>query len=352
MGDSAARLADMYGRVDAILNALDFDGLFAGFHKYRFALYNSEEICLDGAVMPYEDGFRGNTSMLYDGEHIAIWNVELDPVDDMDMLACDLVHEMFHCHQNANHEARFPSDLALLRYPDDMDNFTRKYNENRYLASACARRDAASFKRFAALRNQRLAAYPDMVRQELRVETIEGMAEYVGLKALRAIDGEKFALAVKRHLDKLTARSGLLFDVRRISYYTGAVYFLCLELFGRAIHNDFGSGLTAYEQNPIRTDGTAADVSAYDFIAREYAALAGEREAAIAGHIARARYVAADARICGYDPMNMFRVQNRVYCRHFVCLDEQGRVSSVNGPVVLELAEGSDCDVKGYYQLA
>lgn len=297
MGESAARLTAMYGRVDAILNALDFDGLLPGFHKYRFALYNSEAICLDGAVMPYEDSFRGNTSLLYHGEYIAIWNVELDPVDDMDMLACDLVHEMFHCHQNANHEARFPSDLAMLRYPANMDNFTKKYNENRYLASAYLSRDVEAFRRFAVLRNQRLAAYPDMLRQELRVETIEGMAEYVGLKALRAIDGEKFASAVKRHVDKLNAQSGLLFDVRRISYYTGAVYFLCLELFGATIHNDFRSGLTAYEQNPIRTEGIAAEVSGYDFIAREYAALAGEREATIAGHIARARGGCAHLRL-------------------------------------------------------
>ena len=68
-------------------------------------------------------------------------------------------------------------------------------------------------------------------------------------------------------------------DVRKISYYTGAVFFLCMDAIGRKIENDFQSELTAYEQNPVDTDGVEAQVRPYDFIGREYAALMEEKEA-------------------------------------------------------------------------
>lgn len=342
-------LLNIYNKVNEILVTLDFDALFAGFHKYKFAIYNSKEICLDGTVIPYEESFRGNTSKLHNGEYIAIWNIELDPIDDMDILAYSLVHEMFHCHQNTNHESRFPSDFALLNYPSDIDNFTKKHNENIYLANAYERCDAEQFKKFVVLRNQRRTAYPDMVTHELKAETTEGMAEFVGLKALNAVNKDKFASVIRSYIDKINAESSLLFDVRRMSYYTGAIFFLCLDIFGYEMKNDFSSSLTVYEQNPVKTEGVTVDVAAYDFIVRKYAALAEEKEAIVAEHIARSQYVACDAFICGYDPMNMFRIGNMVYCRYFVCLNENDHINNINGAVVLELSDNSERTVKGYY---
>lgn len=342
-------LQEIYKKVDTILDTLDFSALLQGFHRYRFAVYDSREICLDGELMPYEDNFRGNTAKLYNDEYIAIWNMEFSPVEDMETLAYLLVHEMFHCHQFSNDEARFPSDFALLRYPDDQDNFTKKYNENRYLADACEHSDFTDLQRFAVLRAQRLAAYPEMVAQELRAETTEGMAEFIGLKALKAINREKYASRVRDYLGELRAEGRLLFDVRRISYYTGAVFFLCLDALGRKIENDFGSELTAYEQNPVDVVGVEALVRPYDFIGREHAALMEEKEAKVAKHMARSRYVPCDAFICGYDPMNMFQIRNMIYCSYFVCLNEDGQTKAINKAVLLVMAENSERGICGYY---
>lgn len=52
-------LQEIYAKVDSILDTLDFGALLEGFHRYRFAVYDSREICLDGELIPYEDGFRG-----------------------------------------------------------------------------------------------------------------------------------------------------------------------------------------------------------------------------------------------------------------------------------------------------
>ncbi|MDO4317992.1 MAG: hypothetical protein Q4C48_07240 [Lachnospiraceae bacterium] len=342
-------LQEVAARVEEILSALDFNALFEGFHPYRFALYDSREICLDGRRMPYREEFRGNTSIEFEGEFIAIWDYGSDPLEDRELLAYLLVHEMFHCHQNAKHEARWPSDLALLKDPGDVENFTVKYNENLFLADCYERCDMEALKKFTALRDRRSAQYPAAAEQEQKAETIEGMAEYIGLKALRAIAPEKFASAVEQDLKLLRGESALLFDARKLSYYTGALFFLCLEQLGAEVRNDFSDGRTAYAQNRIAGAAPAPEPRQFAFIEREYERQMREKEKRIAEHIARSSYTPCEAWICGYDPMNMFRVEDRLYCSHFVCLNENGSGKAYQTPILLELKHGSDREIRGYY---
>ena len=188
-----------------------------------------------------------------------------------------------------------------------------------------------------------------MVSQELKAETLEGMAEYIGLKALANINVEKYRAIVTDYLAKLRAESNLLFDVRRISYYTGAVLFLCLEKFGFSVNNVFDSKQTAYEQNRIDIAGVTAEIFPYGFILNNYNQLRQEKKAKVEEHIKGSKYTESDAFICGYDPMNMFRVENVVYCSHFVCLNENGNIKTINSAVALKLAEGSNQSIIGYY---
>lgn len=343
-------LVQTYNAVNEILDTIDFDVLFQGFHKYRFALYSSKEIVMDGKSMPYREDFRGNTAKEYEGEYVAIWNMEADPVEDLERLAYCMVHEMFHCHQFTNHESRFPSDFALLNYPADVENFTKKYNENRYLADAYEQQDIEQLRKFVCIRQDRYMKYSDMVRQEWKAETLEGMAEFIGLKALECINREKYRLIVKDYLGKLRDEGKLLFDVRRISYYTGAIFFLCMEELGFEVGNSFDSELTVYEQNAMDVTGNTADVISYDFIPSRLAELEAEKESKIKEHMEHAAFTECSGFICGYDPMNMFRQGDLIFCRHFVCLNVGGEVKTFTSAVVLKLAEGSDRDVVGYYK--
>lgn len=343
-------LLQAYHAVDEVLGTLDFGALSAGFHRYKYALYTGSEICLDGQMIPYQDDFRGNTVLEYGGEPIAIWNLEADPAEDTELLAYLLVHEMYHCHQRANNEKRYPSELTLLRYPADIENFEKKYNENLYLADAWEKRDEKALQAFARIRAMRMKAYPAMVRQEFMVETIEGMAEYVGLKALHTINREKFAAVTGEYLQKLRAQDGVLFDVRRSCYYSGALYALCLERLGRKIQNVFDSEQTVYEQNPTDlSDGGAVEIKRYNFISHQYAKRSEKTEKRIAECIGQGEYTPCKALICGYDPMNMFRAGDFVYCKDFVCLDTGGTIQTVSAAVVLQLEENSDQSIKGYY---
>lgn len=342
-------LPEMWEAVRQILETIDFDSLYEGFRPYPFALYNAEEAFLEGKMIPRPNAFMGNTSIEFQGELLAIWDMDIDPVEDPEHLAFCLIHEMFHCHQRANDESRYPSDLDLLKDPDDLEYFVKKYHENNELSHAYENKDIESFRRFAALRAARYAAFPDIVREEWKVETIEGMAEYVALKAFARINPEKFRAVVHHHLGKLREESELLFDTRRIAYFSGAIFFLCLERFGFTICNTFQGQKTAYEENPIDISGVTAEVYPSPFISTLYESYLQEKKDEIEEKMKNSKYIECRATICAYDPMNMIRMNDLILCRHFVGLKEETEVRMIQSPLVLKLAEGSNRQIIAYY---
>lgn len=338
----------LWQEVSLRLDRIDFSALTPGFRRYRFALYTEKTVCLDGKILPWDERFRGNTAILFDGEQIAIWDVGNDPIHDMDQLAASMVHEMFHCHQYTLGEKRFPSDLTLLDYPEDGENYARKYYENCLLADAYEHYDTSALEKFAAVREMRLAKYPRMVREELRAETLEGMAEFVGLKALEQLSREKFAEKVSTYLRTLRAEDKLQLDIRRMSYFTGTILHLALERLGRGVKNEIDSELTVYEQNPIESAETVI-VPDCPFIEALCAETAAEKRRKIEEHIAVAPFTACEGRICGYDPMNMFRSGRYIFCSHFVMLKVEEKMEMFPRRIVLLLKDGSRDEVEGYY---
>lgn len=85
------------------------------------------------------------------------------------------------------------------------------------------------------------------------------------------------------------------------------------------------------------------------FVAREFTALTQRQTEEIEQYMANAVYTVCDAFICGYDPMNMFRVGDQLFCRHFVFLNEGGNIKPIHTAVVLKLAPGSINYIVGYY---
>lgn len=288
-------LLKVYTDVNNILNKIDFNELYDGFHKYRFALYNSNEIIIDDKIIPYQEEFKGNTSIMYEGEHIAIWNMEMDNVEDIQILAYCLVHEMFHCYQEDNNEKRYPNDMELLNYPEDIDNYLGKYNENLYLDDAYEFHDVKLLHKYFQIRDNRMKIYPDYVCQEMKAETLEGMAEYIGLKALKLINEEKYNSLVNEYLIKLRLENELLFDIRRISYYSGAIFLLCLDLLGFEIQKIIKSDKTIYEQNHLDSIEVVAEIHQYNFIKKCYTKLLKEKEEKIKEHISSTTYIKCNA---------------------------------------------------------
>lgn len=248
-----------------------------------------------------------------------------------------------------NNETRYPDDLELLSYPDDTENFVKKITKTGILPPPMKNAISNRCGKIAYIRKMRNQVYPAMVRQELKAEGLEGIAEYIGLKALKQINAEKYRAIIQEDLEKLKAESSLLFDIRRISYFTGTIYFLCLEQFGLSVKNAFGTEETANEQNRPEIANVTAEIADCSFVLKHYSQLLAEKKAKTEAHIKRSQYIESDAVICGYDPMNMFRMDDTIFCRHFVFLNENGGIKAIHSAVALKLAEGSNRRIAGYY---
>ena len=47
--------------------------------------------------------------------------------------------------------------------------------------------------------------------------------------------------------------------------------------------------------------------------------------------------------------MNMFRLDQWLYCSHFLFIRQDGAAQQLHGPVLAQLAPGSDHHIIGYY---
>ncbi|MDR1692142.1 MAG: hypothetical protein LBR72_02180 [Oscillospiraceae bacterium] len=349
------KMRSLYGKVSAILDTVDFGGIWRGFSRVPFALYNGERVFLRDEVIPYDRRFLGNTSIEYGGGYIAIWNVADPSGEDPELLAADMVHEMFHAFQRQNGETRYPDDLLLLSYPDDEENYAVKYAENLLLADVFDESGLDAKKetlgRFLGARRYRESLVPNHIRQEYLTETIEGMAEYAGCMALKFISAEKYKRRVAGYAEKLRTLDGSFFDIRRGLYNSGAL--LCLAL------RDTGADFT---HSVGKTERTLFDIAAGDTRPLPPTVDRSRAAAAAAEHIAAKKSmfeaflsahsgeVAGDWFICGYDPMNMVRLGDMLLCCHFVMLQGSGSEPPefLQGPVLVKLKNGTANRVEGY----
>jgi hypothetical protein len=252
---------------------------------------------------------------------------------------------MFHVYQRKREVEQYPDDMELMRYPDDAVNFQAKYAEDQILAAAYeagGERKAELFESFLAVRECRKKYIGDIFAQELYAEQIEGMAEYAASSALRQIAPQKFEKRMEKYLRELRETNGKLFDVRRISYITGTIYYL--------VWSDIGKAKTPQETVRLPKEMQGRDmlqnISALQNTYRSYVETKKQRILAFKKSAAKEQHVNG-YRICGYDPMNMFRLEDWILCERFVELHAaDGTATVFHEPVLLEMKEGSRETVK------
>ncbi|MGP6139062.1 hypothetical protein [Jeotgalibaca sp. A127] len=270
---------------------------------------------------------------------MAIWNMTFNENEDLDLLAANLVHEMFHCFQAEKGESRYPDDLELLTYPLDSKNFQMKAVENRLLADFIHSKDEQLLRQFVYLRLERERLIGHHFYNELLVETVEGAAEFVGLQALRQLAPEKYEKRLMYYLEQLTRLSDEIFAVRRQAYYTGTLLLIVLS---EKKHENLE------HKDPLYLS-LIADIVPERFI---YSLETGVTEL-LTKEVARRRATLASfdqaknltGKITGYDPMNMFRLDDWLYCANFVKIGD----NFLSGPVLLEVEPSSIDRVHKYY---
>jgi len=219
-------LVSLYFEVKANIDRVRFDELWQGFAPFKFALYDADKCFFNGSFMKKPATFVANTSVLYEGEYIAIWHV-MEPMNPT-VLATKIIHEMFHAFQNVRGDTRFPNELeALSKYRYDEVNLSLKYEENKILLGLMEDFNLEAYSNFLAYRSSRREKFPYEFGYEASVEEVEGVAQYVELNALKQLSGELYAKSIER-LKKRVLVAEDIFPVRVRCYDVGAILFQVL----------------------------------------------------------------------------------------------------------------------------
>jgi len=230
-------LQEKFYEVRDLIQRIDFSTLWKNFHPLKFALYDNKECFFNGEYIKKTDQFIGNTAILYQGEYIAIWNLQ-EEVDAV-ILASKLVHEMFHGLQLMNNESRFPNEItAIYDYQYSDENLTIKLEENKIIRRLLKCFDYEKLKYLLGLRKYRSNKYPFEFLYEAKIEQIEGTANYIEMMALKQLSLVLFENKIKEMMDSIITPE-ILLPVRIISYDVGALLLYILKGKNLKIPDDF-----------------------------------------------------------------------------------------------------------------
>lgn len=210
-----------YIQVNKAVSSLNFESIWSGFKPLKFALYDAEKCFFDGHYIEKTDAFCANTSIIYEGEQIAIWMVQ--EVLNNAILTSKIVHEMFHGYQSIMGWSCWPNELeALYHYQYDAENLSIKLRENDLLLDLTDCFDDSALRELLTLRKMRSVKYPYEFSYESKVEEIEGTANYVEWQVLKQLD-ESMAKELVNEMRSLITNPKYLFPIRIPSYFTGAL---------------------------------------------------------------------------------------------------------------------------------
>ena len=214
-------LEKIYYDVKKYIDTVDFSKLWPGFEPLKFALYTDKSCFFDGQYIEKTDNFLANTSIFYNGEWIAIWNVQedIDPI----LLTSKIVHEMYHGYQNIHNEKRFFDDIhALYNYKYDGENIGLKLKENQLICELSTQFDTEKFNELLQIRKYRSASFEYAYHYEACVEQIEGTANFVELRCLEQLSPELFKTLLAKMKKRITEPENMI-PVRVICYDIGAL---------------------------------------------------------------------------------------------------------------------------------
>lgn len=229
-------------RIHASISAI-----WLGFTAVPFILYDDKDQVAVGTEWPerytqeqdglwvaegFDPQLMGNTSILYQGVRVAIWDTRTWPENlTISKAASNIAHEMFHAFQHTHMKPLWPNELRLPQYPHSSRSIAMVIEENKWLVEILANPDKTSIRKclghITALRKQREAAIgADFFEYDKRCESFEGTAAYVEIR-MKAILEEKTPFeAAAAYLPMLTNHSELLENYRHRCYAAGLV--LCL----------------------------------------------------------------------------------------------------------------------------
>lgn len=333
-------MMQLYNALREKISGVDFHRLWPGFKPFKFALYDEKNVYFGENVFAKDERFIGNTAIIYNGEHIAIWDAGRSPVDNLDIFAAKIIHEMFHAFQNLKKEKRWADEIAGLNYNYARDNLNIKYKENELLKALHDNFTAKKFEKFLALREYRRKHFSGEFEYETKIESIEGIANYVELMALKQLNSDKYLKAVDVIKSELVD-IGNLIPIRKICYHTGALLLLiCNENNISFFHHIGETEKTVFELLAREITAVEIDIensAEIDALIRNYR----NRNENLLNNFLNNHpcRLEGEYKIYGFDPMNTVKHENYLYCRHFLAYIDNGEVKFVRKQCAAEVDE-------------
>ncbi|MFA7076556.1 MAG: hypothetical protein WC152_07835 [Candidatus Izemoplasmatales bacterium] len=319
MKNNKKALIEVYKEINSRIKTIDFNLLYPGFKPVDFALYNDKIVVFKDKVIPYDSRFVGNTAIFFEDSYLAIWKLDSIYVH-YNILTSKIVHEMFHAWQFSNNELRFPNEFLGLRYLYEKFNLGLKFDETKYLLKAYEDDDFTALETFISLRNKRKKDYVNEISYEEGIETIEGMARYVELKALKELDFSEFQKSYEQ-LKSLIKNLNNYIPIRVISYEIGALMMLVKDKYNLSIEHQIGIE-TRNIYNILFDDIEYKDIPYEDnnlnfsFLEEYYQKMTLRISSVLSSN---PKIISCDS-VIGFDPLNSFQIGKYIYFRHFVMI--------------------------------
>lgn len=240
---------NLHSAADVLLE-LDVEPFWLGFRKVAYAIYNSSEVLLfhhpkfqshTFHQLKWDKRFVGNTLIMYEDYPTAI--VSIEGIEYMAELKSLLVHELFHGFQYLCEEKRFPDELLGLTYPLIEENVELRSRERQCLSHALEASDTqirdAHLSHFFQIRSRRKELLGTYFTYETRVETIEGPAYYVELKAYAEESAQSLRAILNPFRQELINSNAAALHLRKSCYYSGLWMCLLLDEFSERWQEDF-----------------------------------------------------------------------------------------------------------------
>lgn len=203
---------------------------FALFDDKNVYLFNHPKYNYPYQVVNRNKQFNGCTLILYEEVPTAI--VDLDLYMDYESVFSLLVHELFHGYQYLKGEKRFPNEMLGITYPLTKENVQLRNEERVQLYQALLEVDKDKklqyMNHFVAIRDRRSEMINEYFSYEELIETIEGPAWYVELKAFVEKSDLDYGSILHKYGQSLIDPYESTANIRRGCYSSGL--FMCLLL--------------------------------------------------------------------------------------------------------------------------
>ncbi|GAB1802254.1 hypothetical protein [Priestia megaterium] len=224
------------------LTNMSLERYWPNFELVAYALYDENSVILFNhprynkippksyEILKRGEQFVGNTLILFDGYPTAIADMEL--YDDYEGLFSILVHELFHGNQYIKEEKRFPDEMLGITYPLTKENVEIRNRERKSLYNALLETDISKKKQylneFISLREKRAEGIKEHLTYENLIESVEGPAWYVEIKAFSEKSSLANDLVLEIYRKNLINAVESASNIRRSCYSSGL--FMCLLL--------------------------------------------------------------------------------------------------------------------------